>query len=94
MQHDGPGGVGRRAYFPLNSLDAYDGSGKVLLGKEYSAEFGGPKDVVTVLPGHVTKIRAKFQKRGRYVWHCHILSHEDHKMTRMFEVIQYRDDWS
>ena len=86
MQHDGPGGIGVKAYFPENPLDAYDGK-NVMLGPGYSSETGGRKDVVTALPGQVTKIRAKFHKRGAYVWHCHILSHEDHDMMRRFEVI-------
>jgi spore coat protein A len=44
------------------------------------------RDVVTALPGQMTKIAAKFDKPGRYVWHCHILSHEDHEMMRVFRV--------
>jgi spore coat protein A, manganese oxidase len=53
-----------------------------------------PKDSVTVLPGNPdllegrgTVIRAKFPKMGIYEWHCHILSHEDHEMMRIFEVV-------
>jgi FtsP/CotA-like multicopper oxidase with cupredoxin domain len=45
-----------------------------------------PKDMVTALPGQVTIIRAHFNKHGRYVWHCHILSHEDHEMMRVLHV--------
>jgi spore coat protein A len=45
-----------------------------------------PKDMVTALPGHVTRIKATFDKPGRYVWHCHILSHEDHEMMRVLHV--------
>ena len=42
----------------------------------------GPKDTVLAYPGEVTRIRARFERPGRYVWHCHTLSHEDHEMMR------------
>jgi spore coat protein A len=45
-----------------------------------------PKDMVTALPGQITRIKATFDKPGRYVWHCHILSHEDHEMMRVMYV--------
>jgi FtsP/CotA-like multicopper oxidase with cupredoxin domain len=46
-----------------------------------------PKDMVTALPDEVTRIKAEFDKLGRYVWHCHILSHEDHEMMRVLQVV-------
>ena len=46
----------------------------------------GFKDTVLALPGQITRIKAKFDKTGRYVWHCHILEHEDNEMMRPFEV--------
>jgi FtsP/CotA-like multicopper oxidase with cupredoxin domain len=39
-------------------------------------------DTVIAYPGQVTRIRAHFDKPGRYVWHCHILEHEDNDMMR------------
>ena len=45
-----------------------------------------PKDMVTALPGQITRIKTTFDKPGRYVWHCHILSHEDHEMMRVLHV--------
>jgi spore coat protein A len=46
----------------------------------------GWKDTAVMLPGEVTRVIAKFDRKGRYVWHCHILSHEDHEMMRPFYV--------
>jgi len=45
-----------------------------------------PKDMVTALPGQITRIKATFDKPRKYVWHCHILSHEDHEMMRVLYV--------
>ncbi|MBE0586279.1 MAG: multicopper oxidase domain-containing protein [Desulfofustis sp.] len=56
----------------------------VVLPEEYVEN--ARKDMVTALPGQVTRIKATFDKPGRYVWHCHILSHEDHEMMRVLHV--------
>ncbi|MCA9835566.1 MAG: multicopper oxidase domain-containing protein [Trueperaceae bacterium] len=47
----------------------------------------GWKDEVRVFPGEVARIAVNFTIAGRFVWHCHILSHEDYDMMRPFEVI-------
>ena len=51
----------------------------------------GWKDTVRADPGMVTRIIARFEGfPGRYVWHCHILEHEDNEMMRPFDVIAGR----
>jgi hypothetical protein len=40
----------------------------------------GWKDTVIAYPGEVTRVKALFDVAGLYVWHCHILSHEDTEM--------------
>ena len=51
----------------------------------------GWKDTVIAHPGQVTRVRAMFDIEGLYVWHCHILEHEDNEMMRPF-VVQDRED--
>lgn len=51
----------------------------------------GWKDTVRADPGMVTRIIARFEGfAGRYVWHCHILEHEDNEMMRPYEVVAAR----
>jgi spore coat protein A len=51
-------------------------------------EEAGWKDTVRADPRMVTRIIVKFEGYlGRYVWHCHVLEHEDNEMMRPFEVI-------
>jgi len=40
----------------------------------------GFKDTVIAYPGQVTRLRATFDMEGLYVWHCHIVEHEDNEM--------------
>jgi spore coat protein A, manganese oxidase len=47
----------------------------------------GWKDTVRADPGVITRIIIPFEGfAGRYVWHCHILEHEDNAMMRPYEV--------
>jgi spore coat protein A len=55
------------------------------------------KDTIVSLPGTVTRIIAKFElptgtpvqpgDKFRYVFHCHILEHEENDMMRPFDVV-------
>ena len=47
----------------------------------------GYKDTVVAFPGQVTRIKAKFDIAGLYVWHCHIVEHEDNEMMRPLLVL-------
>jgi len=78
MQHNGTFGVG----FRLENIVL---TNPVPSMPEYVEN--APKDMVTGLPGQVTRIKVTFDKPGRFVWHCHILSHEDHEMMRVLQVV-------
>jgi FtsP/CotA-like multicopper oxidase with cupredoxin domain len=77
VQHNGEEGVG----FRLENIEL---GAAVPAAVEYVEN--APKDMVTALPEQVTRIKVTFDKSGRYVWHCHILSHEDHEMMRVLQV--------
>jgi bilirubin oxidase len=46
----------------------------------------GTKDTVISYPGEITRVKAMFDLAGQFVWHCHILSHEDNEMMRPLSV--------
>ena len=46
----------------------------------------GFKDTVIAYPGEITRVKALFDLPGLYVWHCHILEHEDNEMMRPYFV--------
>ncbi len=50
------------------------------------ARESGWKDTVIAYPGQITRIQATFDREGLYVWHCHILEHEDNEMMRPYYV--------
>ena len=52
----------------------------------------GYKDTVIAYPGEVTRIKAVFDIAGLYVWHCHIVEHEDNEMMRPFVVSEAEDE--
>ena len=46
----------------------------------------GTKDTVIAYPGEITRVKARFDLEGLFVWHCHILEHEDNEMMRPYVV--------
>ena len=37
-------------------------------------------------PDEITRVKALFDRRGLFVWHCHILEHEDNEMMRPYRI--------
>jgi len=46
----------------------------------------GFKDTVIAYPDEITTVRAIYDLPGFYVWHCHIVEHEDNEMMRPYCV--------
>jgi FtsP/CotA-like multicopper oxidase with cupredoxin domain len=57
-------------------------------GHPPSGAESGWKDTVLLWPGETVRIIGRFGSRsyGKYVYHCHILEHEDAGMMGLFEV--------
>ncbi len=49
-------------------------------------EAGARKDTVIAYPGEITRVKATFDRAGLFVWHCHIVEHEDHEMMRPYRI--------
>jgi FtsP/CotA-like multicopper oxidase with cupredoxin domain len=50
----------------------------------------GRKDTVIAYPKEITRVKARFDHPGLFVWHCHILEHEDNEMMRPLRVERAR----
>jgi FtsP/CotA-like multicopper oxidase with cupredoxin domain len=70
-----------------------DAEGEVILPVRLDGVVSAPhswetgfKDTVVAPPGQVTRLRARFNTPGQFVWHCHIVEHEDNEMMRPYRV--------
>ena len=79
--------VGRQAL--VTDADGIAVAPTQLTGPVFPADAAekGFKDTVIALPGQVTRLNARFDLPGRFVWHCHILEHEDNEMMRPLQVV-------
>ncbi len=61
-------------------------------GKEPPPELRGPKDTVFVGPGHDVRLAVQFMDytdpEVPYMYHCHLLRHEDNGMMGQFVVVE------
>jgi bilirubin oxidase len=46
----------------------------------------GLKYTVIAFPDEINRVKARFDHPGLFVWHCHILEHEDNEMMRPLRV--------
>jgi bilirubin oxidase len=46
----------------------------------------GFKDTVIAYPDEITRVKVLFDLPGLYVWHCHIVEHEDNEMMRPYFI--------
>jgi FtsP/CotA-like multicopper oxidase with cupredoxin domain len=83
--------IDRQALLPITNQNTDLGAGNVQV--DPSAPVRGPqpweqgrKDTVIALPGEVTRVKATFSTPGQFVWHCHIVEHEDNEMMRPFRI--------
>lgn len=75
--------------------DRYEKEGKIVLTgvrKEPDLNEKGWKDTVRANPGEITRIIVPFGPySGLFVWHCHILEHEDYEMMRPYKIIPNKE---
>jgi FtsP/CotA-like multicopper oxidase with cupredoxin domain len=62
-----------------------DASGNPLGWDEPLTE-AGRKDTVIAYPGQITRVKALYDRPGLFVWHCHIVEHEQHEMMRPYRI--------
>jgi FtsP/CotA-like multicopper oxidase with cupredoxin domain len=61
------------------AFDPVDGTLSGVVNPPEATEAGW-KDTVIAYPSEVTRVNATFDIAGLYVWHCHIVEHEDNEM--------------
>ena len=88
VNHDGLITYGTYGGGPFE-LDA-DAPADIWIGDQISLrpEELGWQDTAHVDPSTMISVVAEFDKPGDYVWHCHILSHEDNEMMRPYTVVE------
>jgi FtsP/CotA-like multicopper oxidase with cupredoxin domain len=72
-----------------HSFHVHDTQFKVLSfnGSPPSPLYNGPKDTILLMPGDVAVIGVSFKDyTGIYMYHCHLLEHEDSGMMGQFKI--------
>jgi FtsP/CotA-like multicopper oxidase with cupredoxin domain len=69
--------------FQVVNREPMDGSTPPRSPEAWEAGF---KNTVIAYPGEVTRVKSTFDLPGRYVWHCHIVEHEDNETMRPYQI--------
>ena len=78
--------VNRQAIFVDERQPDRPGRPRSAIRRRRSRGRRGFKDTVIAYPGQVTRVRAQFNTPGQFVWHCHIVEHEDNEMMRPYRI--------
>lgn len=78
---------------PDKSEGGLERSSKDTVRVEAGQKVVDPTTGKEIIAGKVTRIIVHFDNyTGEYVWHCHILEHEDHDMMRPYRIIKKYSD--
>ncbi|MCL7452003.1 MAG: multicopper oxidase [Anaerolineae bacterium] len=72
--------------FEIVGREPFGGGTSIAGSNDPQAWETGLKDTLIAYPGEITRIKARFDTAGLFVWHCHILEHEDNEMMRPYHV--------
>jgi len=72
--------------FQVLGRETFDGGASIAGSNGPLPTEDGWKDTVISYPGEITRVKMRFDIEGLYVWHCHIVEHEDNEMMRPFHV--------
>jgi FtsP/CotA-like multicopper oxidase with cupredoxin domain len=77
-----------RQAITFDEVDMHPANIQLVPGTVRAAEpwENGYKDTVISYPGEVTRVRTQFNTPGQFVWHCHIVEHEDNEMMRPYRI--------
>jgi len=73
-------------HFEVVGRESFDGSPSVAGSNDPLPWERGYKDTVIAYPGEITRVKALYDLPGFYVWHCHIVEHEDNEMMRPYHI--------
>jgi len=75
--------VSREVVDRESSPHADMGVGAVLQPESWEV---GNKDTVIACPGEIRRIKGRLDIAGLFVWHCHIIEHQDNETMRPYQV--------